>query len=197
LLQLLQLAYQLLFHTSVKRTFPILVGIGLVTFSLQSATLERLSLTDMIGKSTAIVRAQVAGSYIAKIGPVIYTHYQLQVSERYKGPVQSSVDLAFPGGASGGVQQIYSGVPQLHSGEEYVFFLWTGKSGVTQVVGLTQGLFAISDVGARNPALTRAASHETMIEHNSGWHVQDQTLTTNLSALKSQISAALGPQGNM
>jgi hypothetical protein len=180
----------------VRRAFAIPLVIGLVTFVLQSATLERLSLADIIAKSTAIVRAQVASSYVAKIGPVIYTHYQLQVSERYKGPAQSSVDLAFPGGSSGGVQQIYSGVPQLHAGEEYVFFLWTGKSGVTQVVGLTQGLFAISDVGAKDPALTRTASHETMIERGTGRHVQDQTLTMTLSALKSQTSAALGAQGS-
>jgi hypothetical protein len=180
----------------VKRPFAILFVTGLVTSALQCATLERLAMTDIIGTSTAIVRAQVAGSYVAKIGPVIYTHYQLQVSEQYKGSAESSVDLAFPGGAMGGIQQTYSGVPQLHAGEEYVFFLWTGKTGVTQVIGLTQGLFAVSNVGAKDPALTRAASHETMIERATGRHVQDQTLTMTLSALKSQISAALGPQGN-
>lgn len=184
------------FPHAVKRPFAILFVIGLVTFALQCATLERLAMTDIIGKSTAIVRARVAGSYVAKIGPVVYTHYQLQVSEQYKGPAESSVDLAFPGGVSGGIQQVYSGVPQLHAGEEYVFFLWTGKTGVTQVIGLTQGLFAVSDVGAKNPTLTRSASHETMIERGTGRHVQDQTLTMTLGALKSQISAALGPQGS-
>jgi hypothetical protein len=180
----------------VKRPFAILFAIGVFGSSLQCATLERLAVPDMIGKSTAIVRAQVTGSYVAKIGPVIYTHYQLQVSERYKGPAESSVDLAFPGGVLEGIRQIYSGVPQLHAGEEYVFFLWTGKTGVTQVIGLTQGLFAVSDVGVKNPALTRAASHETMIERGTGRHVQDQTLNMSLSALKSQISAVLGPQGS-
>jgi hypothetical protein len=169
---------------------------GLVSTALQCATLERLALPDIIGKSTAIVRARVTGSSVAKIGPVIYTHYQLQVSEQYKGTAESTVDLAFPGGALGGIQQVYSGVPQLHTGEEYVFFLWTGKTGVTQVIGLTQGLFAVSNAGAKDPALIRAASHETMIDRGTGRHVQDQTLTMTLSALKSQISAVLGPQGN-
>jgi hypothetical protein len=180
----------------VKRPFAILFVIGLVSSVLQCATLERIALADIIGKSTAIVRARVTGSSIAKIGPVIYTHYQLQVSEQYKGTAESSVDLAFPGGVLGGIQQVYSGVPQLHAGEEYVFFLWTGKTGVTQVIGLTQGLFAVSDTGAKDPALIRAASHETMIERGTGRHVQDQTLTMTLSALKLQISAVLGPQGN-
>jgi hypothetical protein len=184
------------FPHAVKRPFAILFVIGLVSSALQCATLEHLALTDIIGKSTAIVRARVTGSSVAKIGPVIYTHYQLQVSEQYKGTAESSVDLAFPGGALGGIQQVYSGVPQLHSGEEYVFFLWTGKSGVTQVIGLTQGLFAVSYAGVKDPSLVRAASHETMIERGTGRHVQDQTLTMTLSALKSQISAVLGQQGN-
>jgi hypothetical protein len=168
----------------------------LICSVLQCATLEHLALPDIIGKSTAIVRARVTGSSVAKIGPVIYTHYRLQVSEQYKGTAESSVDLAFPGGVLGAVQQVYSGVPQLHAGEEYVFFLWTGKTGVTQVIGLTQGLFAVSEAGAKDPALVRAASHETMIERGTGRHVQDQTLSMSLSALKSQISAVLGPQGN-
>lgn len=184
------------FPEPVKRFFAILFLIGLITLPLQCATLERLSLPDMIGKSTAIVRATVANSYVARTGPVIYTHYQLQVSEHYKGPAQSTVDLALPGGVAAGIQQIFSGVPQLHAGEEYVFFLYTGKSGLTQVIGLTQGLFALARNGAHDPALTRAASHETMLDHDTGRQVRDQTLTMTLSALKSQISAALIAQGN-
>jgi hypothetical protein len=181
----------------VKHHFAIPVFIGLVTSPLLSATLERLSLADMIGKSTGIVRAKVTSSLSSRSGPVIYTHYQLQVSERYKGPAQSTVDLALPGGIAGGVQQAFSGVPQLHSGEEYVFFLWTGKSGLTQVIGLSQGLFSISDVGAKNPALTRTASHELMLDRATGKQVQDQNLTMDLSALKSEIAATLAKQGNL
>jgi hypothetical protein len=184
------------FPQTVKRHFAIPVFIGLVTSPLLSATLERLSLADMIGKSTGIVRATVGSSFTSRTGPVIYTHYQLQVSERYKGPAQSTVDLALPGGVADGIEQIYSGVPQLHSGEEYVFFLWTGKSGLTQVIGLTQGLFGISDVGARNPALRRTASREFMIDRTSGRRVEDQTLTMNLSALKSEIASTLSQQAS-
>jgi len=162
---------------------------------LQCATLERLSLDDLIAKSTAIVRGKVTGATAAFSGPVIYTHYQLQVSELYKGPAQPTVDLALPGGAANGVQQIYSGVPQLHPGEEYVFFLWTGTSGLTQVIGLTQGMFAVSAGSGKDPALIRAASHELMLDRATGRPVQDQTLNMNLSALKTQITSTLASQG--
>lgn len=189
------LVRQLLFHKPVKRHFAILCLFGLVIAPLQCATLERLSLSEMIAKATGIVRAQVVRESIARTGPVIYTHYQLQVSERYKGAAQSTVDLALPGGVADGVQQAFSGVPQLHPGEEYVFFLWTGKSGLTQVIGLSQGLFAVSDVKAKDPALKRAASHEMVLDRATGRQVQDQTLTMNLSALRAQISNTLAVQG--
>ena len=178
----------------MKRPFSLLCTFGLgmlAAQALQCATLERLSLADMIAKSTAIVRATVGGSSVMHNGPVIYTHFQLEVTERYKGSAQSTIDLALPGGISGGIQQVYSGVPQIHAGEDYVFFLWTGKSGLTQIIGLSQGLFAVSGAGAKEPALTRTASHETMLDHATGRQVQDQTLKMTLSALRSQIHAQL------
>lgn len=179
----------------MKREFALLLLSALGTALLSGATLERLSLTGMIGKSTAIVRAKVVGSSVAASGPVIYTHYQLQVSEQYKGTAQSTVDLALPGGVAHGVQQLYSGVPQLHPGEEYVFFLWTGKSGMTQLIGLSQGLFSISEIGAANPSLTRLASRETMIDGRTGQAVEDKTLRMTLAKLKAQIAAGLASGG--
>ena len=169
--------------------------LGLAALPLQCATLERLSLADMIAKSTAIVRAKVVGSYAALSGPVIYTHYQLQVSERYKGTAQSTVDLSIPGGVANGIRQVWDGAPLLDSGAEYVIFLWTGKSGLTQVMGLTQGLFSVAQGGSKDPAVTRAASHDTMLDRNTHRAVQDETLTLALSGLKSQIAGALAIQG--
>jgi hypothetical protein len=188
-------AYQLLFHNPVRRHFAIGFVFALAALPLQCATLEQLSLPDMIVKSTAIVRAKVTGSYAAMSGPVIYTHYQLQVGERYKGAAQSTVDLAIPGGIANGIRQVWDGAPLLDSGAEYVFFLWTGKSGLTQVMGLTQGLFSMAQDGSKDPVVTRAASHDTMLEHNTGRAVQDQTLTMALSGLKAQIAGALAKQG--
>ena len=154
---------------------------------------------DMTTKSTAIVRAKVVSSYAAMSGPIIYTHYQLQVSEQYKGAAQTMVDLAIPGGVVNGIRQVWGGAPQLNAGDEYVFFLWTGKSGLTQVMGLTQGLFAVAQDGSKDPAVTHSATHETMLDHNTGRPVQDHTLTMALSGLKAQIAAfistTLTPQG--
>ena len=159
---------------------------------LQGATLERLSLDDMIQKSTSIVRAKVAGSYAGFTGTVVYTHYQLQVSETYKGTTPAASEVAIPGGVANNLRQIFAGAPEFNTGDEYVFFLWTGKSGITQVIGLTQGLFAISAGSAADPVATRTASHELMLEPGTARQVKDQTLVMKLSDLRARIASTLG-----
>jgi hypothetical protein len=159
---------------------------------LQSATLERLSLNDMVQKSTAIVRGTVTGSHAAQQGPLIYTHYTIQVTEQFKGAPQKTVDVVVPGGVANNLRQTFAGTPSFRTGDDYVFFLWTSsQSGLTHIIGLTQGLFAVSGPSG-SPVATRVASKEVMLEPGTGRQVKDQTLVMNLSDLRSQIAATLG-----
>lgn len=178
------------FPRAVKRFSPIAACVLLGLSRLCGATLVQLSMADMIGQSTSIEHAKVVGAWTAFSGPVIYTHYRLQVSERWKGAAITEIVLF--GGEAGGVRQVYSGVPQLNAGDDFVFFLWTNKAGMTHVVGLTQGLFAVARDGSADPGVTRPASHEHMLDARSGRQVQDQTLGMKLSQLRSQVSGALG-----
>lgn len=177
--------------TTVKLRLLSALWLVLSVGPLRSATLEQLSLDEMAVKSTAIVRGKVTGAYAAFSGRMIYTHYTVQVSERFKGAGESTVDVAAPGGVANGLRQTFEGAPVFHTGEEYVFFLWRGETGPTQVVGLTQGLFAIDPGGSRDPAVTRAASRETMLAAGTGRPVKDQTLVMPLSQLRGRIAAAL------
>ena len=139
--------------SSVKRHFML----GLVSICcigpLRCATLERLSLDDMISKSTAIVRGKVTTSYAAFTGPVVYTHYTIQVSERFKGAAGNPLEVVVPGGLVNGRRQSFAGAPSFHAGDEFVFFLWTSKAGLTQVIGLTQGLFPVASDGTADPVV--------------------------------------------
>jgi hypothetical protein len=175
----------------VKRHFMFTLVLTFCMLPLRSATLERLSLDDMIAKSTTIVRGKVTGSYAAAAGPVIYTHYAVQVSERLKGQPGASLDVTVPGGAANGLRQTFAGAPTLNQGDEFVFFLFTGKSGQTAILGLTQGLFALASDGSSDPVTTRSASHELMLDRQSGRPVKDQTMTMPLSELRSRIASGL------
>jgi hypothetical protein len=181
-------------NASAMRVKPLLLSTLILAYcavALPAATLERLSLDDLINKSTTIVRGKILNSFTATSGPVIYTHYRIQTSETLKGATRAVVEFQLPGGVANNVRQSFSGVPQFNSGDEFVFFLWTGKSGATQVLGLTQGLFAVTPGGAADPMTTRAASHEVMLEHGTGKEIKDQTLSMRMSALRSRIQSTL------
>lgn len=180
---------------SVKRAVLSALLVALCLGLMPAATLERLSLNGMILGSTTIVRARVTSSYTAFSGPIIYTHYQIKVSETLKGSPAGSAEFVVQGGAANGMRQSFSGTPQFSTGDEYVFFLWTGKSGLTQIMGLTQGLFSVAQNGSKDPATTRSTSHEVMLERGTGRQVKDQTLVMTISQLRTQIGAALAGKG--
>lgn len=178
-------------HT-VRRSFW-LTGLMAIGLSLaHGATLERLSLDEMISKSTAIVRGKVTGSTAAMRGGIIYTSYSIQVSELFKGPAQSYVTVAVPGGVANSRRQTFPGAPEFKAGDDFVFFLWTGKSGTTQVIGLTQGLFRLSASTTGDAVATRPASAELMLDRATGEPVKDQAVVMNLSDLRAHIASVLG-----
>lgn len=165
------------------------------TLPLQCATLERLSLDDMIVKSTSIVRGKVANSYAAFSGRVIYTHYSVRVSETLKGAAASMVDVAVPGGVANNLRQTIAGAPELQQGAEFVFFLWAGKSGLTQVIGLSQGLLSLTPTASGDLMAARGASGEAMLAPGTGQRVADRAVEIRFSELKSRIASVLAQAG--
>src|SRR5580700_6547674 len=163
--------------------------------SAWATTLRKLSIDDMIQQSTAIVRVKVTGSSAAFRGKDIYTSYQLQVIENMKSGSTSSMpqslSVAVPGGAAGGIRQMVAGAPVLASGQEYVIFLWTSKSGLTQVIGLSQGLFAVTQNSTGAAVIVRPASISMML-NQSGQVVTDQPVSMTLSSLRTEIQSVLG-----
>jgi hypothetical protein len=179
----------------VKRYLILALVVTSWVLPLTSATMGRLSLDEMIVQSTSIVRGKVTASWTAFTGSVIYTHYQIQVSEQFKGSAQNSVEVVTPGGAVKGLTQSFSGSPVLKQGDEFVFFLWTSKTGMTWITGLTQGLFSLAGDGATDRTATRSASRELMLDPNTSRPVKDTVLSMKLSALRSRIAATLAAQG--
>jgi hypothetical protein len=166
---------------------PALLPISLaLVASLGATTLEQLTLDDMAQKSTAIVRARVTGSYAAKRGNDIYTYFQLEVLETWKsGP--ATTEVAIPGGVVDEIRQSVAGAPELKLGQEYVLFLWTSRSGLTQVIGLSQGVFNLAAGAVAN----RAPATELMLD-GSGLPVQDRAVSMQLPDLKARVLKALG-----
>lgn len=162
--------------------------------SVSATTLQELSLDDMIQQSTGIVRARVTGSRSALRGQNIYTYYRLQVLETPKTDPAASgrdIEVAVPGGAVNGVRQVAVGSPELAAGSEYVVFLWTGKSGLTQIIGLSQGLFHVRKNASGDLELSRPAADDLMIDRN-GHRVADEAVGMRWSELRARIRRDLG-----
>lgn len=175
------------------RTLGLIVVLGLggsAWFPLNAATLQQLNLDQMAQSATAIVRARVTGSSASFTGSTIYTHYKLQTSETWKGAPAAEVML--PGGVAGGYRQSFPGVPALQTGTEYVLFLWkSSKTGITQVVGLSQGILNVTALQNGSFQVDRPAIGETMLDA-AGHQVKDQSIQMRLSDLKTRIAAGAG-----
>ena len=185
-------------NPSVKRLFYLALVAAAFLAPVHSATLERLSLDNLIGKSTRIVRGSVADSWAALTGTVIYTHYKIQVTDTYKGAVSSSVEVMVPGGTVGTQRQSFSGAPLLNRGDEFVFFLWTSSRGITWITGLTQGLFTLSPPDASTDRMaSRAASRELMLDPATSQSVKDSAISLKLSDLRARIAASVAAQGGV
>ncbi|MEZ5351999.1 MAG: hypothetical protein R2762_05130 [Bryobacteraceae bacterium] len=174
-----------------------ILAIGTLAVSLcpavRAATLEKLELDDMIRKASEIVRGQVTAKNVTRQGAIIYTEATVTVTERLKGETKKTVKVSTPGGSIDGVTQTFPGSPNLHTGAEYVFFLWTGKSGVTQIVGLSQGLLDLTEaVTASGAKLSRAAIADGVVDPDTGKRVADAPVSLTLGTLRSRVRSVLG-----
>jgi len=161
---------------------------------LPASTLRQLSLDQLILQSTMIVRGTVQPGAAALRGSMIFTHYTVQVTQVYKGPAASQIDIGVPGGTVNGLIQKYAGTPALSPGQDYVLFLWTSKTGLTQLIGLSQGLFSVISIQGAAPLVVRAAAAERML-NSTGQPVLDNDIRMPLSQLITQIQTVLSGSG--
>jgi hypothetical protein len=157
---------------------------------LPGSTLLQLNLDDMIGKSTSIVLATVQPRSSAFRGAMIYTHYLVQVTTTYKGVAATNWDVAVPGGVVNGVQQFFAGAPALTAGQQYLLFLWTSKTGLTQVIGLSQGLFTVTKNASGQLMVSRGATSETML-NSAGQVITDSSIQMTLAQMSNRIQTVM------
>jgi hypothetical protein len=173
----------------MRISFHLLASVALLAVA-SATTLLKMSMNDLIAQSTHIVRARITGSRSAAMGQDIYTYYQLQVSETLKRGAILPAEVAVPGGVYGNLRQIGVGSPVLVQGQEYVLFLWTSRSGMTQVIGLSQGMFNLRQDASGETVLNRPAITDQMLD-KSGKAVTDTAVTMKWSDLRSLIVRTL------
>jgi len=156
---------------------------------LNAATLERLSVEQMAQQATAVVHGRVSETRTARFGALVYTLHGFEAEEQWKGAAIAGLEIAVPGGNYQGVTYSFGGTPELKTGEEYLLFLWTGPSGRTQIVGLSQGVFRVLRRSDR-VVVTRADAEDSVFAGEDGAG-SSQALETTLDQFAARVRAAL------
>ena len=159
-----------------------------------ATTLQQIPLEELARQSTSIVRAKVFHSGTLQRNGNVYTTYRLETLETLKSQGVGVREFAVPGGSAGGVRQMVDGAPVLRDGGEYALFLWTSRSGLTQIIGLSQGIFSIEPANAPVGRLVRhAAASEPMLDA-AGGPVADIPYSMPWTQWKAGVERALNAQ---
>lgn len=153
-----------------------------------ATTLQLLTTDQMIQQSTSIVEVTVGGSAPMARGRSIYTVYQLNVIQTLKGSPVTSV--AVPGGVMNGLRTMVAGAPTLITGQKYVVFAWTSPSGLTQIIGLSQGLFNVGQDASGNTVLARPAALAAVVAAN-GAPVPASAVSMTMASLAAEIQKVM------
>jgi hypothetical protein len=175
------------------RKSAILGVFAILALPLPATTLQQLTLPSLTAQCTSIVRGNLQPSYTDLRGSVIFTHYNLQVTDMWKGATTRQLDVAVPGGTLNGMHQVYSGAPTFVPGQDYILFLWTSRSGLTQVMGLSQGLFSVNSASGV-PTVARAATNQNLLTA-SGQSISDTNFSMSLASFRATINQMLSGQG--
>jgi hypothetical protein len=170
------------------RLFSVVFALGIAGL-LTAATIAQIGTDEMAQKSTTIVRGKVLSHRGLFRGDMIFTLFRVQVTEVWKGSAGKEIEVAVPGGVAQGYRQVVAGAPTLETGSDYVFFLWTGRSGLHQLIGLSQGALTIRATAQGEMAM-RAASEEQMVDRSTGKLVDDRGVSMPLNELRRIVRRA-------
>jgi len=158
--------------------------------AVSASTVQLLSNDDLVARSTSIVRGKVLSESGMLRRSTIYTNYKFQVTEVLKGTANAQIDVAVPGGVAQGLREIVSGAPRLQVGTEYVLFLWTSQSGLTQILGLAQGLFlSIQQADGTLLAVRPGGSDATLVDLKTGKKTADGGAQMAVSDIRNRVKA--------
>lgn len=157
--------------------------------ALNAATLERLTIEQMAQQASAVVRGRVGEARTARFGALVYTLHRFEAAEKWKGAPIAGLEVAVLGGTYEGVTYRFAGAPELKAGDEYVLFLWTGPSGRTQIVGLSQGVFRVVQ-RADAAVVVRTEAKDSVFAGEDGAR-RSQALEMTLDQLVASVRAAL------
>lgn len=115
---------------------------------------QKSNLNDVVSSSELIVRGKVIKITPLEIKEVIFTDYEIDVDDVFKGEKQSVV-VRLSGGTLNGTEQMHDEIKPLEKNQDYIFclekvFPKDPNSDVFSPIGAYQGIFAIKESNLNN-----------------------------------------------
>lgn len=113
-----------------------------------------LSLEELVSKSDQIITGKVIdSSYSWGVDhKFIWTYYEIEVVDTWKGAPEKAVTVSEPGGALDGQAMRVAGAVRYTVGEQVTLFLQRFPSGTKRTVGWAQGKFEVDGSGRVHPS---------------------------------------------
>jgi hypothetical protein len=143
----------------MRRVLLVAILFMVATFA-GAAVYPQFSLENLVDRSPTIVEGRVTRSFAAwdPDHKYIWTHYELQVSDRLRGGAQT-VTVSEPGGRLDGINMMSSGAQPYVNGEHVLLFMFKTPIGYWRTQGGGQGKFTVGVDG-------RVASGARIMELN-------------------------------
>lgn len=132
--------------------------------ALESASLVKLDLRELVAESPTIVHGRVLSSSSRWTADrsVIVTDVRLQVIEALKGQEQGEVVIIQLGGEVGALRVEVSGALSFKPGDESILFLHRDTRGRSLVTGFSQGYFAVERDPATHKKVVKGISRDQL-----------------------------------
>jgi hypothetical protein len=159
---ILGLFLMVLFAAARRRTLVFVAAVGclLIPGVALGATVENISLAELVAESDVVVHARVLEKRSFVEGPRdwVYTETTIEVLEVWRGKVGKGASLTVRqlGGVVGDREMAVNGNAALTAGEEVILFLDSDeKKDRHYIVGMAFGKFTVTATGPK-PTVTRS-----------------------------------------
>ena len=117
----------------------------LISFTFQSyaTSMHSLHIQDLIKNSHAIVHGQFLDQEPIVWNGQQWTRLKFRILSFLKGDGSANMEIIQPGGNNGKYRTIVTGTRQFIPEEHYCLFLWNGPDNKKQIIGYSQGSFAL------------------------------------------------------
>lgn len=143
-----------------NRGFSLLALTLLMACSALATLVPRMSLEEVIDASETIVHGNVVRTWADWDADhkYIWTHYEIQVVDKLKGNVVSTIVVSEPGGTVGDTALQVAGTPRYEVGEEVVLFAEKTPLGYLRTCGWGQGKFRVQRARETGKVTVRTAA---------------------------------------